>query len=134
MSVAAEYRELLVKFAPQSIRSPETYRRTLAQLEKLMVPHPSAARSRLIELLSTLVEDYESRQFPTPKMKPGQTLKHLLEARGVTSAEVAKSTGIGPATLSNVLAARRGISKQNAGKLAQYFAVSPLVFMDCGPE
>jgi len=134
MSVAAEYRELLVKFAPQSIRSPQAYRRPLAQLEKLMVPHPGAARSRLIELFSTLVEDYESRQFPTPKMNPGQMLKHLLETRGVTSAEVAKATGISPATLSNVLAARRGISKQNAGKLARYFAVSPLVFLECRAE
>jgi len=56
-------------------------------------------------------------------------LKNLLDAKGVTPAGVAKATGIPPATISNVLARRRGISKANAVVLGKYFGVSATVFL-----
>ena len=130
MSTASEYRNLLVKYPPQPIRSDRDYRRALAQLEKLMVPHAGAARSRLIEVLATLVENYESRDDSRPRVSPAQMLDHLLNARGVKCAAVAKATGIGPPTLSSVLAGRRGLSKASILKLAGYFRVSPAVFLD----
>ncbi len=130
MSVISEYRDLLVKYLPQPIHSEQAYRRALAQLERLMEPRPNAARSRLIEMLSTLIEDYESREHPTPQVPSSKMLAHLLSARGVKCADVARQTRILPATLSNVLANRRGISKVNAQKLARYFKVSPLLFLD----
>ena len=130
MSTATEYRDLLLKYPPQPIRSGKDYQRALAQLENLMVPQPGEARGRLIEVLSTLIEDYESREHPMPRLSPSQMLAHLLEARGVKCAEVAKATGIGQATLSSVLAHRRGLSKANVLKLASFFNVSPVVFLD----
>jgi antitoxin component HigA of HigAB toxin-antitoxin module len=60
--IATEYRQLLATHAPQPIRSQKAYKRALAQLEKLMVSHPTAARSLLIELLATLIEKFESRE------------------------------------------------------------------------
>jgi HTH-type transcriptional regulator/antitoxin HigA len=129
VSTATEYRQLLTKYAPQPIRSREAYEQALAQLEKLMVPHPNAARSLLIEVLATLIEKYESREYPTPEFTPAQMLEKLFATKGVKPADVAKATGIPAATLSNVLAQRRGISKQNAFKLGQYFGLSPIVFL-----
>ena len=129
MSTATEYRDLLVQFAPRPIRSAADYRRTVAQLEQIMVPHPSVARSQLLEVLATLIERYESRDYPTPERDPADVLKNLLDAKGVTSAGVAKATGIPPATISNVLARRRCISKANALVLGKYFGVSATVFL-----
>jgi HTH-type transcriptional regulator / antitoxin HigA len=94
-----------------------------------MVPRPNAARSQLIEVLATLIEKYESREFPTPEADPAGMLAKLLATKGVKAAEVAKATGIPTATISNVLARRRGISKQNAFKLGEYFRVSPIVLL-----
>ena len=94
-----------------------------------MEPHPSAARSQLIEVLATLIERYESRDYPTPEGDPADVLKNLLDAKGVTPAGVAKATGISPATISNVLARRRCISKANALVLGKYFGVSATVFL-----
>jgi antitoxin component HigA of HigAB toxin-antitoxin module len=82
MSVTTEYRDLLVEFTPQPIHSRQAYRRAIAQVEQLMVPKPGVARSRLIEMLSTLVEDYESREHPTPQVPCSQMLAHLLKTRG----------------------------------------------------
>jgi HTH-type transcriptional regulator / antitoxin HigA len=129
VSTATEYRQLLTKYAPRPIRSQEAYKQALAQLEKLMVPRPNAARSLLIEVLATLIEKYESREYPTPEVAPAEMLSKLLATKGVKPAEVAKTTGIPTATLSNVLARRRGISKQNAFKLGEYFGLSPIVFL-----
>jgi HTH-type transcriptional regulator/antitoxin HigA len=129
MSAAAEYRKLLTKYAPRPIRTQAMYERALAQLEQLMVPRPSAARSLLIELLATLIERYESREYPTPDVGPAEMLAKLLKAKEVKPADVAKATRIPTATLSNVLAGRRGISKRNAFRLGEYFGVSPMAFL-----
>jgi HTH-type transcriptional regulator/antitoxin HigA len=129
MSTATEYRELLTKYVPRPIRSQRMYGQALATLEKLMVPRPNAARSQLIEVLATLIEKYESREYPTPEVDPAGMLANLLNTKGVKAVDVAKATGIPTATLSNVLARRRGISKQNAFKLGEYFGVSPIVLL-----
>ena len=129
MSATTAYRDLLLKYLPRPIHSDRDYRRALAQLEKLMVPRPGAARSRLIEVLSTLIENYESLEVATPRVSPARMLAQLLEARGVKCVEVASRTGIAPATLSSVLAGRRGISKASAFKLATYFKISPVAFL-----
>jgi HTH-type transcriptional regulator/antitoxin HigA len=129
MSTATEYRQLLTKYTPRPIRSQAMYEQALAQIEALMVPRPNAARSQLIELLATLIEKYESREYPTPEVAPAEMLEKLLRTKGVKPAEVAKQAGIPTTTLSNVLAGRRGISKQNAFKLGEYFGVSPIAFL-----
>jgi HTH-type transcriptional regulator/antitoxin HigA len=129
MSTATEYRNLLTKFVPRPIRSDSEYRRALTNLEKLMASHPGAAQSLLIEVLSTLIEKYESREYPTPQVSSSKMLAHLLEVKGITNTELAKQTGIPTTTLSNVLAGRRGISKDNVLKLAKYFRVSPTLFL-----
>jgi HTH-type transcriptional regulator / antitoxin HigA len=130
MSTATEYRELLVRFLPHPIRSDADYRRSLVQLAQLMVPRPTAARSQFIEVLATLIERYESRDYPTPECDSADALRNLLDAKGVSPAGVAKATGIPPATISNVLARRRGISKTNAVILGKYFGVSATLFLD----
>lgn len=134
MNTLAEYRQLLTKHVPRPIRSQKEYERALVQLESVMVPRPNAAHSLLIEVLSTLIESYESHRYPTPELDPAAMLAELLKAKGVKSAEVARETGIPSATLSNVLAGRRGVSKQNALKLGEYFGVSPVAFLLDQPQ
>jgi hypothetical protein len=87
----------------------------------------------MIEVISTLIENYESQE-PTPRRSASQMLAHLIEARRVTSAEVAKKTGIAAAALSSDLARRREIGKANTRKRAAYFHLTPLHFLDLGDE
>jgi antitoxin component HigA of HigAB toxin-antitoxin module len=70
MSLTSAYRDLLMEYLPNPIKSEQEYRHALRQLEKLMVPKPGAARSQLIELISTFIEQYESREHPTPNVPP----------------------------------------------------------------
>ena len=128
MSMTA-YQTLLVDFTPRPIRSMREYRRALAFIEQHMQPRPPKAEAQLLELLSTLVMDYESRTYPDPDVSPGEMLAHLIEARGVTRAETARATGIPRGTITSAISGNRGISKANAVALAAYFHVSAAVFL-----
>lgn len=129
MSAATEYRDLLIEFVPRPLHSDADYRRAVRQLEQLMEPHSSTARRQLIEVLATLIERYESRDYPSPDHDPVDMLKSLLKTREVSPAGLAKATGIPPSTISNILARRRGVSKANAVVLGEYFGVSAAVFL-----
>ena len=124
-----EYQTLLLDFTPRPIRNSREYRRALSFIEQHMQPRPPKAAAELLELLSTLVVDYESRIYPEPDVSPGEMLAHLIEARGVTKAETARATGIPRGTLTSAIGGSRGISKASAVALAAYFHVSPAVFL-----
>lgn len=128
MSMTA-YQSLLLEFTPRPIRSEREYRRALSFVENHMEPHPPKAAGELLELLSTLIADYEAKRFTFAEVPPGEMLAHLIEARGITKAEVARATGIPRATITSAIAGQRGISKANAVALGAYFHVSPAVFL-----
>jgi len=124
------YQALLHEYTPRPIRTETACKKALRQIDELMSrPKLSRAESELLEVLATLVEQYESIEHPTPVSPPDQMLAHLIEAKEVTQAEVARATGIPRSTISAVLAGRRQISKANVTRLAAYFAVSPAVFL-----
>ena len=129
-AVLTDYQSLLLDFEPRPIRSDAAYRKALRQIERLMRPNLSRAESELTDVLATLIEQYECREHPTPKVPPRKMLAHLMEARGVGQAEVAKATGIARSTLSAVSAGRRTLSTANISALSKYFHVSASAFME----
>jgi transcriptional regulator with XRE-family HTH domain len=52
-------------------------------------------------------------------------LRHLIESRGVSQTHVARATGIGNSTLSEILKGKRKIARKYLGGLAKYFKVDP---------
>jgi HTH-type transcriptional regulator / antitoxin HigA len=131
MSTITEYQSLLVDFVPRTIRTDGEYRRTMRQIDRLMKAEKlSRAESQLLELLATLAEQYESSEYPTPEVSQGELLAHLIDARGISQAEVSRETGLPRSVITNVLKGRRGISQANIVRLAKFFHVSPAVFIE----
>ena len=131
MSTITEYQSLLLDFTPRPIRADGEYRRVMRQIDRLMkMEKLSRAESQLLELLATLVEGYESGEFPTPKVSQSDLLAHLIDAKGASQAEVAREAGVPASVLTNVLKGRRGISQANIARLARYFHVSPAAFIE----
>ncbi|MCR4414292.1 MAG: helix-turn-helix domain-containing protein [Thermoguttaceae bacterium] len=129
------YQELLLDYTPRPVRNDREYRRTMRSIEALMKkPRLSRAESELLELLATLAEQYESIEYPTPKASQADLLAHLIDARGITQAELARQAGIPRSVITNVLKGRRKISQANIAKLAQFFHVSAAEFIDNGGE
>ncbi len=129
------YDSLLLRYKPRPIRDEQEYRRMLGQVEELIGrygPTPPRDEGELIAVLSTLIESYEVELQPRRKPTPAEMLAHLIEAKGVTRAEVARATKIPPSTITNVLSGRRQISKENMTKFATYFRVAPSVFLPTG--
>lgn len=131
MPMITEYQSLLLDYTPRPIRTDSDYRRAMRQISRLMSAEKlSRAESQLLELLSTLAEQYESQEYPAPKNPQSELLQHLIDARGVSQAEVARATGIPRSLITNVLKGRRGVSQTNVARLARYFHVSPAVFIE----
>jgi HTH-type transcriptional regulator/antitoxin HigA len=124
------YEELLVEYTPRMIRSEAQYQRVLRQIDQLMRKRKlTRAEDDLLELLASLVAQYEQSRFPAPDVTPGQVVAHLIEARGVTKAELARATGIPRQTITHIVSGSRAVSKANRAKLAKYFRVSPDLFL-----
>ena len=131
MSTMTAYQSLLLDFTPRPIRNAREYKRTLRQVEQLMrKPKLSRAEGELLELLATLVEQYESIEHPTPKASQPALLAHLIDARGTSQAELARQSGVPRSVITNVLKGRRKLSQANIARLAKHFHVSPAAFLD----
>jgi HTH-type transcriptional regulator/antitoxin HigA len=96
------------------------------QIEKLMRKRRNTrAEDDMIELLATLVEQYEIRQgYTDPVLSPRDRLAGLMEARGISQTELARRSMVPRTTINEVLCGKRGISKTNAVRLASFFCVS----------
>ncbi len=57
-------------------------------------------------------------------------LRHLIESKGVTQAQVANDCRIAESTISAVLAGTRKLTRSHITKLTRYFHVEPSVFSD----
>ena len=127
---ATNYADLLIEIEPRPIRSKAALERTYKLIDKLMSrPQLSRAESEMLELLSMLVEQYESREHPTPQVSASDMLEHLIESRGITNAALAAETNIPRSTVTDILAGRRRISLGNVRKFADYFHVPASVFV-----
>jgi HTH-type transcriptional regulator / antitoxin HigA len=127
---APSYADLLVQIEPRPIRSKAALEKSYKLIDRLMSkPALSRAESEMLELLSVLVEQYESREDPTPQVSAAEMLEHLIESRGITNATLAAQTNIPRSTVTDILAGRRRISLGNVRKLADYFHVPASVFV-----
>jgi HTH-type transcriptional regulator/antitoxin HigA len=124
------YQSLLVDFTPRPIHSLREYKRVLEYIEENMEPHPPKDKALLLDLLSTLVADYEEHRYPIPDLTPAELLKFLINERGITRAELARRTGIPRQKITNAINGSGALSKGNAIKLAEFFKLRPSAFID----
>ena len=87
--------------------------------------HPLAG---LLDLLGELVAAYEAREAAVPEAPPADVLRLLIEAHGLSQADLAAELG-GQPVVSAVLGSKRAINARQAKALGQRFGVSPAVFI-----
>ncbi len=78
--------------------------------------------------MTALIERFESEHYPINLATPQQRLAQLMEDRGLTQADVWHLFGT-RARASEVLKGKRGISKAQAKKLAEFFRVPVDLFV-----
>ena len=129
MTALTSYQSLLLDFTPRPIHTQREYNRALKYLEQQMEPRPDKAKGQMLELLSTLIAQYETSRYPAADVAPGEMVAHYMEAQGLTKAEIARGTGLSRQTITNIVNGRRGITPANIQKLAAFFHVPPSVFL-----
>jgi HTH-type transcriptional regulator / antitoxin HigA len=123
------YARLLAKFLPKPIQSePELEAATALLLELDERTGLSPQEEALAELLTVLIEDYEDKHYPLPDVPPHESLKALMEDRGLKHKDIWPVLGNkGAAT--EILSGRRSISKAQAKRLANFFRVPVELFI-----
>jgi HTH-type transcriptional regulator/antitoxin HigA len=82
----------------------------------------------LLDLMVVLVERFEAAHYQIPEASPKDVLRGLLEANGLKQKDLVPDVG-SKGVVSEILAGKRSISKQQAKKLSKRFGVSPAIFL-----
>ena len=123
------YAQLLGQALSHVIRTEEECERLTQELMRLDELTDSSVEEReLAELLTVLIDEYETRRYPIPKASPRQTLRHLMEARDLTQKDLWKVFG-SKGVASEVFHGKRAISRSQAKKLDDFFHVGVEVFI-----
>ena len=80
-----------------------------------------------LDALSDLVAAYEDEHYAIEPASDADMLRHLMEAKDVTQAQLSRDTTIPKSTISEILAGKKPFSRQMIRKLAEYFSVDASV-------
>ena len=126
------YGRLLARTVPRVIATEEESERALAIVESLMEKGERSLtpeEDALLDLLTNLIRDYEARAYPRrEKSKPHEMVVFLLEQRGLAAKDLWRVIG-STGRVSEIVAGKRPISKDQAKKLAEFFHVGVGLFI-----
>ena len=125
------YSKLLQRYTPKVIKTAKENERALKAIAELMTkgddgrtPEEDAA----LDLLATLVDEFERRTYDIPAADPVGILQFLMEQHQLRPIDLAGTLG-SRARVSEILSGKRAISKEQARKLSERFHVSPALFI-----
>lgn len=118
------YLELIMAFPLSSIGSDEHLDVAQKVMDRLLAKGElDDGEETYLDALSDLVGVYEDEHHAIEPASDSDMLRHLLEAKGITQAQLSQETGIAKSTISEVLAGKRLFSRQMIRKLAEFFKV-----------
>src|SRR5260370_41014609 len=100
------------------IKTEKDYREALNAIETLMAndPDPESAEGEQLELLSTLVADYESKFFPSTLPDPVEAIRFRMEQAGLKPADLVPFIG-SKSRVSEILSGKRKLTVEMMGAL-----------------
>jgi len=128
MKVSENYLQLLAQFPPRPIRTNEELEAVQLVINQLLdKPKLTSEEEDYLDVLGTLVYEYEQQQEPFPDIYGVELLKVLIEERGLKQKELApifKTESI----VSDVLRGHRQLTTRHIQELSAFFKLSPAVF------
>jgi HTH-type transcriptional regulator/antitoxin HigA len=129
-TVLANPVEMIRQGAPHLIHSDEELELYTEQLFSLTSQvNLSSEDEEAIELLTLLIEKYESEKYPIPQVDPVEVVLFLLENRGLAQKDLAEDFG-SESNVSLVLRGKRQLRTEHIRRLSSRFNVSPAVFFE----
>jgi HTH-type transcriptional regulator/antitoxin HigA len=122
--IVDRYLDLVRAFPLISIKSDDQLAAAQTMIDKLLAMGKLNEGEELyLDALSDLVATFEDVHFPIAPASDADMLRHLLDNRGITQAELHRQTGIARSTISELLAGKKSFSKAMIRILADFFKV-----------
>ncbi|MCA1579740.1 MAG: transcriptional regulator [Acidobacteria bacterium] len=101
----------------------------MAEIEKLIDKEErSPEEDKLLDLMTTLVENFEAKNYPIPDAPPHEALRELMRSRGLKQRDLLGIFG-SDGIASEVVNGKRNISRAHAKSLAEFFRVPVELFI-----
>jgi|AGTN01.3.fsa_nt_gi Predicted transcription regulator containing HTH domain len=125
------YMNLILDFPLVPLRTEAQYDKAVQVMKKLAVNRKnlSTGEADYLSVLGKLIIEYEKR-LPklTPNMTPREALAYLMEINNLQQSDLVDCVGY-KSNLSAFINGHRGLSTRAAMRLAEYFKVSPALFL-----
>lgn len=119
---------LIEQGAPHRISNEEALARYTKALFRLTAKEKlTEAEQETIDLLTLLIEDYESR-YTMPQAEPREVLKYLMEKGGLRQQDLRAELG-SLSNISMILSGQRNLTLRNASALAVRFKMDIRAFL-----
>lgn len=127
-TVDDSYFGLVFEHPLTSIKSQDQLEAAQTRIDRLLAQETLDEGEQLyLDALSDLVAAYEDVHYPIAPASDADLLRHLMDAKDVTQAELHRQTGIPKSTISEVLAGKKTFSKGLIRTLANFFDVDTSV-------
>ena len=126
-----KYATLLSRALPVVITTETEYDQTMTEIYRLLrkgEANLSIEEDRLLDLLSTLAENWEEAHHSIPESPGYRILKHYMQIRGLRQIDLQPILGSRGVT-SEIVNGKRSITKEQAKQLGALFGISPAVFI-----
>ncbi len=130
--VSQEYLGLIERFPLRPVRSDRELNAASKLVDELLDRKLKKDEEAYLDVLSTLIEQYEEASHPIEAVSDREMLKHLIEARSISKRRLALEVDIAVSTMSELVSGKRPINLTHIQKLAPFFGVEPGVFIGAG--
>ena len=110
------------------IESDSDYQEALAEIEVRFDAAPNSTEADRLEILATLVEAYEDRNFSIPAPDPIEAIKYFMESRGLTRKDLESFIG-NRSRVSEILNRKRPLTLQMIRKLHRELGIPAEVLL-----
>lgn len=131
-----DYLRLVLRFPLRPIRSDAQYEQAMGIYRELADRAEArkirAGETDYLDMLTAMIRDYDRRHSSLlkddEKTPPLEMIRDLVKEAGMNTVSLGKLVG-GSGQASLILQGKRELSKANIRKLAEYFHVSPALFI-----
>lgn len=109
------------------IKSVSQYKAYCNKLHE-MVKNPMTRDSDEVELLTLLVEKWDSENINIPVANPIETIKALMKEHKLNATDLGKILNLSKGTISKMLNYNKGLSKETIRILATHFKLNQEIF------
>lgn len=125
-----DYFQMVAEFPLTRIESTQHLAEAIERIDQLLARGKLTRSGQVyLDVLTDLVEAYESEHERIPDVSESDVLRLLMETHALSQPKLAVESGISQSTISAILSGKRLITRTHAIRLGRVFHVSPAVFM-----